>query len=268
MKKLGLIAGDKNLPLEIQKWAKANNTELFIAGIKGCVNPHLKDSVSPQNYIEPHLSQLSKVIKFFKLNKVDTIVLAGGVNNSSIKITFDVIRLFTKLLFMKNKYDGILRLVIKEFEKNNIKVIGIDEILTNNIITKGVHTKTHPTETQLKEIKGNWAKALDFASNDLGQSIIVFNGTVIATESFKGTDELISRAIKIKENKKGGILLKVLKPHQERRADLPVIGERTIQNLINGNFSGIAIDAGNAIFEDKEKVIALANSNNIFIIAL
>lgn len=268
MKKLGLIAGDKNLPFEITKWAKNNNVELFVAGIKECVNPKLKTFINKANYIEPHLSQLSKVIKFFKKNNVDTITLAGGVNNSSIKITFDVIKLFTKLLFIKNKYDGILRLVIKEFEKNKIKVIGIDEILTQNVITKGIHTITKPTKSELNQIKSNWQNAINFASNDLGQSIIIFNDKVIATESFKGTDDLIARATKIKNGKKGGILLKVLKPHQERRADLPVIGEKTIQNLITGQFSGIAIDANNAIFEDKNKVLSLANKNNIFIIAL
>ena len=72
MKKLGLIAGDKNLPFEITKWAKNNNVELFVAGIKECVNPKLKTFINKANYIEPHLSQLSKVIKFFKKKKRHT----------------------------------------------------------------------------------------------------------------------------------------------------------------------------------------------------
>lgn len=267
MKKFGLIAGDRNLPFAVRKWAKKNHIDLYVAGIKGCVDMGLFNGMEKSHYITPHLSQLSKVIKFFKKNDVREIVLAGGVNSSSVRITFDVIRLFSKLLFMKNKYDGILRLVIREFEKNGIKVIGIDDILTESIIKKGVLTAIKPTKKEMQEIKDNLKGTLDVASRDVGQSVIVFDGRIIAEESFKGTDELISRAGKIK-NGKGGILIKVLKPHQERRADLPVIGEKTILNLSDNGFSGIAIDAGNAIFEDKEAVLKLANDKNIFIVGV
>lgn len=267
MRKLGLIAGDRNLPFAVRKWANDNRIDLYIAGIKGCVDDRLFDGMVKSHYINPHLSQLSKVIKFFKKNDVREIVLAGGVNNSSVRITFDVIRLFSKLLFMKNKYDGILRLVIRDFEKNGIKVVGIDEILPDNVITKGVLTVAHPSQKEMREIKENLQCAFDIAGRDVGQSVIVFNGRIIAEESFKGTDELILRASKI-TNGKGGILIKVLKPHQERRADLPVIGVRTIQNLSDNGFSGIAIEAGNAIFEDKESVLGLANDKNIFIIGV
>lgn len=267
MKKFGLIAGDRNLPFAVRKWANENHIDLYIAGVKGCVDMALFTDMKKSHYIIPHLSQLSKVIKFFKKNDVCEIVLAGGVNNSSVRITFDVIRLFSKLLFMKNRYDGILRLVIREFEKNGIKVVGIDDILTDNVIGKGVMTTARPSKKEMQEIKDNLKGAFDIASRDVGQSVIVFDGSIIAVESFKGTDELILRASKIK-NGKGGILIKVLKPHQERRADLPVIGVKTIQNLSDNGFSGIAVDAGNAIFEDKEAVLKLANDKNIFIIGV
>ncbi|MGN0929959.1 MAG: LpxI family protein [Alphaproteobacteria bacterium] len=267
MRKFGLIAGDRDLPFAVRKWAKKNHIDLYVAGIKGCVDVALFNGMEKSHYINPHLSQLSKVIKFFKSNGVREIVLAGGVNNSSVRITFDVIRLFFKLLFIKKKYDGILRLVIAEFEKNGIKVVGVDEILPDSVITKGVLTVAHPSKKEMQEIKDNLEGAFEVASRDVGQSVIVFDGRIIAEESFKGTDELICRAGKLK-NGKGGILIKVLKPHQERRADLPVIGVKTIKNLSDNGFSGIAIEAGNAIFEEKEAVLKLANDKNIFIIGV
>ncbi len=268
MKTLGLIAGNKNLPIKVINWAKKNNIDLCVIGIKNITNPIIKKDKFIKKYIELHITELSKAINFFKINNVNDIVIIGGIHNAKFKLTFDFIKLFTKLLFIKKKYDGILRLVINEFEKNNINVIGIDDILKENLIPKGILTTTKPTNTQLNEIKNNWQNVINFANTDKGQSIILLNNKIIATETFKGTDDLIKRAYKIKGNIKGGILIKILKPNQERRADLPVIGKKTIENLKLYNFSGIAIEGNNAIFEDKEETIKTANENQIFIIGI
>lgn len=268
MKKIGIIAGEKNLPIEIINWGERNEIDVYVIGIKGSVSKKVSQNKKIKKYKELYITELNKAIKFFKENKVKNIVLIGGVNKAKFKLTLDVIKIAMKLLFKKNKYDGILRLVIEEIEKNDLKVIGIDEILKENIITKGTLTKCAPTLKEIEEIKKNWNEAIQFAKTDKGQSVIIFRNKIIAKETFKGTDELIERAKEIKNNEIGGILLKVLKPSQERRADLPVIGVKTIKQLKSGNFSGIAIESNNAIFENKEETLKKANEEKIFIIGM
>ena len=262
---IGLVAGDKNLPLAVIDFAKKNNIDISVVGIKDSVLPIVKTKLPKDNYIELSISQLSKTIKFFKSKGVDTILIVGGVNNSKITINFDVIKIFFKLLFIKKKYDGILRLVIKQFEKSGFNVIGIDDIMPEMLIENKVLTDVYPSKQDLDDAKFGFAQALKYAKTDKGQSIVVFNKKVIAVEDFKGTDNLIKRALKIKGKQKGGILVKVLKPGQEKRADIPVLGKNTILNLHDGNFSGVVIRANNSIIEDRKNVLELANSLNIFI---
>ena len=262
---IGLVAGDKNLPLAVIDFAKKNNIDISVVGIKDSVLPIVKTKLPKDNYIELSISQLSKTIKFFKSKGVDTILIVGGVNNSKITINFDVIKIFFKLLFIKKKYDGILRLVIKQFEKSGFNVIGIDDIMPEMLIENKVLTDVYPSKQDLDDAKFGFAQALKYAKTDKGQSIVVFNKKVIAVEDFKGTDNLIKRALKIKGKQKGGILVKVLKPGQEKRADIPVLGKNTILNLHDGNFSGVVIQANNSIIEDRKNVLELANSLNIFI---
>ncbi len=262
---IGLVAGDKNLPLAVIDFAKKNNIDISVVGIKDSVLPIVKTKLPKDNYIELSISQLSKTIKFFKSKGVDTILIVGGVNNSKITINFDVIKIFFKLLFIKKKYDGILRLVIKQFEKSGFNVIGIDDIMPEMLIENKVLTDVYPSKQDLDDAKFGFAQALKYAKTDKGQSIVVFNKKLIAVEDFKGTDNLIKRALKIKGKQKGGILVKVLKPGQEKRADIPVLGKNTILNLHDGNFSGVVIQANNSIIEDRKNVLELANSLNIFI---
>ena len=262
---IGLVAGDKNLPLAVIDFAKKNNIDISVVGIKDSVLPIVKTKLPKDNYVELSISQLSKTINFFKSKGVDTILIVGGVNNSKITINFDVIKIFFKLLFIKKKYDGILRLVIKQFEKSGFNVIGIDDIMPEMLIENKVLTDVYPSKQDLNDAKFGFAQALKYAKTDKGQSIVVFNKKVIAVEDFKGTDNLIKRALKIKGKQKGGILVKVLKPGQEKRADIPVLGKNTILNLHDGNFSGVVIQANNSIIEDRKNVLELANSLNIFI---
>lgn len=261
---IGLIAGDKNLPFLVLDYAKKNNKKISAVGIEGCVSKKLSKLLPVENYREFHLSQLSKTIKFFKSQNVDTVVIVGGVNNSSIKINFDVIRIFSKLLFMKNKYDSILRLIIKEFEKHSFNVVGIHEIMPELLIENKILTNIFPSSKDIDSANFGFKKALDFANTDKGQSIIVKNKKVIATEKFSGTDDLIRRASKLK-NSKGSILVKVLKPTQEIRVDIPVLGVNTIKELYSAGFSGVVIEANKSIIENREEVISLANKLGIFI---
>ncbi len=264
---IGLVAGDKNLPFLIVDFAKKNKIPLSAVGIKGSVRSDFSKLIKKDNYKNYFITELSKTISFFKLKGVDTVVIVGGVNTAKFKFTFDLFRMFLKLLFIKNKYDGILRLVISEFEKAGFNIVGIQDLMPNLLIKKGVLTDTLPSSKNLSDIKLGLPEAVKFAATDKGQSVIVKNGKIIATEKFSGTDELISKASKIK-NSSGAVLIKVRKPLQEMRADIPVLGVNTIKSLAKAGFDGIAIQSGFSIIENEKEVIIEANKHNIFILGM
>ena len=268
--RIGLVAGDKNLPLSVVNFAQQKHIPVSVVGIAGSVSPDLKSYVPSSNYVELPITELSKTIKFFKSQNVDTVILTGGVSSSKIKFSIDCIKLFPslfRLALSKQKYDGILRLVIHQFERSGLRVIGIQDFMPHLLITSGVLTKTCPTKANLTDAHFGYPAAIKFALSDKGQSIIVKNKTVIATERFSGTDALISRAANL-PNSNGAILVKVLKPQQEIRADIPVLGVNTIQRLYDAGFSGVVIEAGKSIIDNREKVISLADTLGIFILGI
>ena len=263
--RLGIVAGDKHLPFILVDYAKSRGIQVFVAGIKGCVSPDLKTKVPHDNYIEYPISSLSATIRFFHSKNVDTVILAGGVSGTKVGFSFDLIRAFFYLLGKKNKYDEILRYVIKRFEGAGFSVIGIHDFMPHLLIERGLLTKIKPTASNLSDAKFGYPMAVQFAQTDKGQSIIVKDKTVIATERFSGTDALIRYASTL-PNSNGAILVKVIKPQQEIRADIPVLGVNTIRKLSNAGFSGVVIQSDKSIIDNKSEVISLADSLGIFIL--
>ena len=264
---IGVVAGDKNLPVLLCRFAKKNKIPISVVGIKGSVDAKLFSVVGMRHYREFFISQLSKTIKFFKSQNVKRVVIIGGVNTAKLRISFDVIRIFFRLLFVKNKYDGILRIIISEFEKAGFKVVGIQDLMPELLIEKGVVTDVLPSSLNMEDVEFGLPNAIKFASTDKGQSVIIKNKKIIAAEKFSGTDELILRAAKL-VNSKGAILVKVLKPQQELRADIPVIGVKTVKMLAKAGFDGIVVQAGCTIIENRKEVISVANKLGVFILAV
>ncbi len=266
MTNIGLVAGGNNLPILVKNYANTKNINLFIAGIKGSVNNTLKNNIKNKNYKEFYLTEISKVINFFKINNVNQVIIVGDIYKAKIKLTFSFIKLILKLLFIKKKYDGILRLIIKEFEKQNIKIIGIDTLLPSLIIKEEVLTNKKPTKQEKSDIIYGFQQAKNFTNSDKGQAIIVKNKNIVEKENFKGTDYLIKSSIR--KNIKDAILIKVLKKNQDTRVDIPVIGVNTILNAKDAHLSGIVCEANTTIIDNKDEVIKLANQYNIFIIGI
>jgi DUF1009 family protein len=136
-------------------------------------------------------------------------------------------------------------------------------------IGRGVLGAVMPSASDMAAIRRNRKAVADFAATDRGQSAVLFDGSVIATETFKGTDELIRRAARLKRGRRGGVLVKVMKPGQDMRADIPTIGIGTIKNLAAGKFDGVAVEAGKVITEgDRRALLRLADEKGIFIVGI
>ena len=270
LNKIGLVAGNGNFPYLLINSMIENNTPFVVAGISGFVKPKVKDiSVKHTKFIDVSLSDFTKIVRFFKNEKVSTIIIIGGVNKKAIRFNLYILKIFFRLIFFKKKNDGVFRIIISEFEKKNFKVVGIQDAMPTLMVKPGLLTNTKPSEQNIKDIDYAIEKCRDFGRTDQGQSVIVKDGRIIGKESLLGTDALMEYVFVAKNGKQGGVMIKLAKEGQEERCDIPAIGFKTIQQLQDAKIDGIVVDAGyKTIIEEKENLIKFADKNNIFIMAI
>jgi hypothetical protein len=268
MNKLAIIAGGGNIPLKLAYYLKIKEKDFLIIGIKEAeINKHLKKF---NNYFELSYLEIEKILKLLRKQNATGVVLIGHLKRPSkekikqSKFGKEII----KNLKNKDKKgdDQLLKEIITLLEKNKIKVIGIQTILKEMLAEKTNYSKIKPTKEELQEIKSGIQIAKNIGKEDIGQSIIIEDGYVIAVEAAEGTDCLIKRSKNLKKVKgKSAILIKVKKPNQEMRIDLPTIGPNTIKNAAKAKLKGIAVEAENVLIVNKEKTKQLADKYKIFL---
>jgi UDP-2,3-diacylglucosamine hydrolase len=271
LKKLGIIAGNGKLPLVIVEECERNNVEPVCVLIKDFANPEDYKNV---NTVLLSVGLIGKAIEFFKKNQVTQIVFAGGVKKpslSSVRTDFKGLILLKELI--KNKLFGdnkTLQTIVKFFEKEEFTILKVDDVLLNNKIEKGsggllkFQHKKYANDIQIG------IEALKQMSDlDMGQAIVVQQGVILAVECIEGTAELIKRCgeLKYKEGKQP-VLVKMKKKNQIKEADIPVIGEDTIEQLKNAGFAGVAIDADNCLVLNKKTTLNKAEEEGIFVVGI
>jgi DUF1009 family protein len=267
---LAIIAGNGELPKLIIKQCKAKKREFVVILVEG--NPNKNDFVK-YNHEVVAIGHVSKALSILKANKVKQIVFAGGIKKPSfshVKVDKKGAVLLSKIV--ANKMfgdDNILTTITNFFKKEGFEIVGTHDIVDNLVFKKGVLTNNKPSKDDLENIKIGKNALNTLSDLDIGQGLAIQQKQVIGVEAVEGTDELIKRCAKFsfKEGSKT-ILIKIKKKNQNTKIDLPTIGLKTISSLVKANFSGIAIEAGSTLIVDKEKVIDLANKNNMFIIAI
>jgi DUF1009 family protein len=265
---IGLIAGGRCLPFRFADWAKQNGRDLYIIGVKGEVDEKLKNEVSADKYEELSVCEVSKGIKFFQKHKVDEIVMIGGIARAKLKLNFDIIRIISRLLFIKNKHKGVFSVIISIFAKAGIKVRAIQDLIPDLLISEGSLGKFKPSDDDFAVFKKKLPEILDYTHSGAGQAVIICKGEILAYESFRGTDDLIRRAAAKRRKisgELGGIMIKIMEPGQDARADFPVIGTGTIEILAKYGLDGVIVEAGRAITDDLAKTVKLADEKGIFI---
>ena len=164
--------------------------------------------------------------------------------------------------------DGILKAAIDEIEKEGFSVIGAETILKDCLSTLGLYGKVKPDKQALKDIAKGYQVAKILGQADVGQSVVVADGLVLSVEAIEGTDALIIRSASLPRSKVKPVLVKVKKPKQETRADLPTIGTQTVENAFSSGFAGIAVEAGSAFVVDRDAVIKKADELGIFVVGI
>ena len=268
-KKLGIIAGGGTLPRRLIHYCQENKRDFFVLAIEGNAAPDLVGETIPHLWLR--MGQAGTGLKRMAQEKVEEIVMIGTIRRPSFKDLVPDWRttaFFAKVGAKALGDDGILRAVIKEIENENMRVVGIQEVMGELLAKSGIITKKKPSKTDLIDIKRGVEAAFELGKLDIGQSVIVQEGLVLGVEGIEGTDELIKRCANYKRKGSGGVLVKLRKPQQDMRIDLPTIGVRTIENAKASGLDGVAVHAGNTLIVDEDEVIKTANKLGMFLIGI
>ena len=269
--RLAIIAGYGRLPIDVALAAREKGIDPYILALKGEADQDWSDF----DHIDLPIANFSKVAKTLRLQNVDRIVLAGGVRKrpkiADIRPTFKLLFSLPKLLkvILSGGDDALLSLTINLFEMHGVKVVGAQEIVPNLLAQEGVLGAVAISPQNQADIKIASIAASQIGRDDKGQAAVAINDHVVVTEGADGTDAML-RALaeqfgSDKSPQKQGVLVKLSKPQQERRADLPTIGPMSVINAAQAGLSGIAVEAGRSFILDKENVIKEADKRGMFI---
>ncbi len=264
--KIGIIAGSGQFPIIFSKAAKAKGYSVYAAAYIKEADPALKELVDGIEWL--HLGQIKRLIKFFKKNSVREAVIIGAIRKTRM---FTDVRPDTKAISiiarMKHTHDdGILSAFAAAIENEGIKICPSTFLLPELIAEAGVWTRRKPSRTEKKDIEIGWNIAKEIGRFDIGQCVVVAGGSVLAVEAVDGTDATIKRGAGL--GKGDAVVVKVCKPEQDTRFDVPAIGVQTIETMHAAGAKTLVVEAGKAIVFDKQKMIELADQYRMSIIAM
>jgi UDP-2,3-diacylglucosamine hydrolase len=266
MSRYGLIAGNGKFPLLILDAARSQGIEMVVVAIKEEAFPEIESSATTTHWIS--LGQLGKLIKTFKAEGVRQAIMAGQVKHRQIfsNIVPDL-KLLKLLASLKTKNtNSLIGAVAGVLEEEGITLIDSTTFLKPLLPEPGVLTQRAPDESESKDITYGRNIAHEIARLDLGQTLVVRDQACIAVEAMEGTDAVIRRAALLTGNQKTTVI-KVSKPNQDMRFDVPVVGLPTVQLMAEVNASALAIDAHKTLLIDRDKLISYANQHQISITA-
>lgn len=267
MEKIGLIAGNKKFPILFSEAAKKRGYYIVAMAIKGDTSAELKKFVDKIYWIG--LDEFRRMFEIFKAEGVSRIVMAGQISPRRIfsKEIYADEELKSLLAGIKDKKaDTLFKAIAEKLKNSGFELIDSTTFIEELLPKKGALTKKEPNFAEWEDIYFGFDLAKEIAYLDIGQSVAVKNKAVVAVEALEGTDALIRRAGLI--TKGGAVVVKVSKPKQDMRFDIPVVGLNTIKNLIKIKAACLAIEAGRTIFIDREMSIALADKKRISIVAI
>ena len=275
--KLGLIAGNGSFPLLLLDAARAQGAQVVVAAIKEETSPLIENRGAASVHWMS-LGELSKLIEFFKREGVSTAIMAGQVKHKQI---FSAIRpdwrLAKVLLSLGTRNtDSLIGAVAKVLEDEGIHLISSTSYLEPLLAQPGVLSRRRPSEAEQKNIEYGRRVARHLAQYDIGQTVVIAEAACVALEAMEGTDATIIRAGELMKSaaidgdsmlSRALTVVKVAKPNQDMRFDVPVIGLKTIETMAQAGATCLAIDAGKCLFLDGDKVITAADEAGIAVVA-
>lgn len=262
MKKIGIIVGNGKLPLYFLEEAESLGYDVFPIGLFDSIEGEIKKH---PNYKQIHIGNVGAFVKYLLLNGIKELVMLGKVEKNLIFQDLELDH-YGKEIMKKlpdNKDETLLFGVIAFFRLNKIKVLPQNHLLGSMMFEKKTYTDILPAKEDKKSIEMGIEAAKNLSLLDAGQTVVVKDSSVVALEGIEGTDKTIDRAGEYAGS--GCIIVKMSRPQQDMRVDIPAVGIDTIKQAIKIGAKGIVGEAGRMLFLDKKSCIKLANENNLFI---
>ena len=264
--KQGLIAGDGLLPVKMAQYAKENGFEVVAISLSADNYKELKKYCSKVYSCCP--GEAKKIEQILTDENVKQLTFLGKVSKSILlkRPKFDAKALdFLKKAVRLND-DKVMLMIIEELAQIGVTVLDQTIFIKNLMIPSGILGKTQPTKEQIEDVNYGYWLAKETGKLDIGQSVVIKDKMIMAVEAIEGTDKCIRRGCKLA--KKNACIIKVAKPNQDKRFDIPAIGLRTLKTMRRYDAKLIAVEANETIIADQEKTIQYADKHGIVIMAV
>jgi DUF1009 family protein len=265
---LGILAGGGALPRRVAEAAAAQGRPVFIVAFAGQFDAATIDGFP---HVVLRIGLAGRIIAEMKKAGVVDLVMAGGVRRPSISelgLDWRGVQLFARIGAGALGDDGLLAAIGRELEREGFRLVGAREILAGGVMPAGMMGRLAPDEQALADIAHGLLVARALGAVDIGQAVVVQQGLVLGVEAIEGTDALLQRVGPLRRDGPGGVLVKVAKPQQDRRIDLPTIGPATVRQAAASGLRGIAVEAGATILLDQAEAIDAADAAGLFLIAV
>jgi DUF1009 family protein len=262
------VAGGGELPALVIQACRESGRPFFVLALEGQADPA---QIGDAPHFWCRIGAAAKGEKILRDNGTEEVVFVGKVRRPSLKELrpdWRALKVIVKATVRALGDDGLLRAVIREFEEGGARVVAPHEVVRDLLAAEGVYGKIQPDRQARIDIARGFAAAKAIGALDIGQAVVVQQGIVIGVEAIEGTDALIARAGSLQREGAGGVLVKVPKPRQERRIDLPTIGAETVEAAAKAGLRGIAVEAGGALIINRAKVAARADALGLFVVGM
>ena len=255
----GLIAGNGRFPFLVLEGARSQGIEMAVIALKEEASPDLEKTAKRLHWVS--LGELSKAIELMQKEGVKHAVMAGQVKHNKIFSSIRPDWKLAKLLFSlpRKNTDSLIGAVAKVFEEEGIQLVDSTIFLKPLLPEAGVLTRRAPNEREAMDIEYGLGIARHIAAKDIGQTVVVADRACVAVEAMEGTDETIARAARFADGKPL-VVVKVSKPRQDMRFDVPVVGLPTVESMKQAGATALAIDANRTLLFDREQLIAMADA--------
>ena len=255
----GLIAGNGRFPFLVLEGARSQGIEMTVIALKEEASPELGKTAKRLHWVS--LGELSKAIELMQKEGVKHAVMAGQVKHNKIFSSIRPDWKLAKLLFSlpRKNTDSLSGAVAKVFEEEGIQLVDSTLFLKPLLPEAGVLTRRAPSEHEAADIEYGLGIARHIAAKDIGQTVVVADRACVAVEAMEGTDETIARAARFADGKPL-VVVKVSKPRQDMRFDVPVVGLPTVESMKQAGATALAIDANRTLLFDREQLIAMADA--------
>jgi DUF1009 family protein len=266
--KLGIIAGGGELPARLIEVCRATGREVFVIAFEGQTEPA---TVAGVEHAWIRLGRFGGALEALKGAGVEDLVLIGPIKRPRLGefgLDLRAARWLAKVGAQGLGDDGLLRAVIGALEEEGFRVLGADDLLGGLLAPAGPLGAHRPDAGAESDIARGLVVAKALGEADVGQAVVVQQGIVLGVEAVEGTDRLLMRCAELGREGPGGVLVKIKKPGQERRVDLPTVGVQTVAGAARARLRGIAVEAGGTLIVDRLAVVRTADAAGLFILGI